>query len=244
MLAGTLQTAATIVFAGLLAHVLHALIILGRPFDDVQNEWWMILACVVIRALAGAVREEVGIRISLSVRRAVRETLLDTLYRLGPAWRERQQAGALSTALLEQVEALDGYFARYRPQQWFAVLTPLMIVAVLLPSSWVAALILLLTAPLIPLLVGHAHEGAVRVLRMLAWLPLLQVGRSLLNFHAIHHGHMRHISWACIFGGGVSVCAVAALVPAHGMAGAVIASYIAEITMSLALLGLAVRASR
>lgn len=102
---------------------------------------------------------------------------------------------------------------------------------------WVAA-------PLLPLLVGNAHEGAVRVLRMLAWLPLLQVGRSLLNFHAIHHGHMQHISWACILGGGVSVCAVAALVPAHGMAGAVIASYIAEITMSLALLGFAARASR
>ena len=33
--AGTLQTAATIVFAGLLAHVLHALIIVGRPFNDV-----------------------------------------------------------------------------------------------------------------------------------------------------------------------------------------------------------------
>ena len=101
-----------------------------------------------------------------------------------------------------------------------------------------------LAAPLLPLLVGNAHEGAIRVLRMLAWLPLLQVGRSLLNFHAIHHGHMQHISWACILGGGVSVFAVAALVPAHGMAGAVVASYIAETTMSLALLGFAMRASR
>jgi len=55
---------------------------------------------------------------------------------------------------------------------------------------------------------------------------------------------MQHISWACILGGSVSVFAVAALVPAHGMAGAVAASYIAEITMSLALLGFAVRASR
>ena len=158
--AGMLQTAATIVFAGLLAHVLYALIITGLPFDDVRTDWWLILACIVIRALAGAAREEAGIRISLSVRRAVRETLLDTLYRLGPAWRERQQAGALSTALLEQVEALDGYFARYRPQRWFAVLTPLMIVAVLLPSSWVAALILLLTAPLIPVFMVLVGWGA------------------------------------------------------------------------------------
>ena len=86
---------------------------------------YYVLACIVFRALAGIVREEGGIRISLAVRGKLRETLLDTLYHLGPAWRERQQAGSLSTALLEQVEALDGYFARYRPQQWFAVLTPL-----------------------------------------------------------------------------------------------------------------------
>ena len=116
--------------------------------------------------------------------------------------------------------------------------------AALLLMALAMGVLVWVTAPLIPLLVGHAHEGAVRVLRMLAWLPLLQVGRSLLNFHAIHHGHMQHISWSCILGGGVSVCAVAALVPVHGMAGAAIASYIAEITMSLALLGFAARASR
>lgn len=115
--------------------------------------------------------------------------------------------------------------------------------ALLLMALTMGALVWV-ASPLLPLLVGHAHEGAIHVLRMLAWLPLLQVGRSLLNFHAIHHGHLQHISWSCILGGGVSVCAVAALVPAQGMAGAVIASYIAEITMSLALLGFAVRASR
>ena len=88
LLAGVAQTTATILFAGLLAHVLHALIIAGQPFESLQQDWWRILACLVARALAGAVREEAGIRISLAVRRAVRETLLDTLYRLGPAWRE------------------------------------------------------------------------------------------------------------------------------------------------------------
>jgi len=158
--AGVLQTVATILFAGLLAHVLHALIIVGQPFDELKSAWWMLLACIVFRALAGVVREEGGIRISLAVRGAVREALLDTLYRLGPAWRERQQAGSLSTALLEQVEALDGYFARYRPQQWFAVLTPLMIFATLLPSSWAAAGILLMTAPLIPVFMVIVGWGA------------------------------------------------------------------------------------
>ena len=115
--------------------------------------------------------------------------------------------------------------------------------ALLLIAMGLGAL-LWLAAPLLPHLVGNGYEDAILIMRLLAWLPLLQVGRSLLNFHAIHHGHMQHISWACLIGGAVSICAVAVLVPAHGMAGAAMASYIAETTMSLALLGFAVRAPR
>lgn len=158
--AGVFQTAMTILFAALLAHVLHALIIDGLAFDEVRSAWLLILVCIVLRALAGIVREEAGTRISLAVRARLRSTLIDALYRLGPAWREKQQSGSLATALLEQVEALDGYFARYRPQQWFAILTPLMIVAVILPSSWVAALILMTTAPLIPIFMILVGWGA------------------------------------------------------------------------------------
>ncbi len=101
-----------------------------------------------------------------------------------------------------------------------------------------------LAAPLIPLLVGNDYDDAILVIRMLAWLPLLQVGRSLLNFHAIHHGHIKHISWACLIGVVVSICSVGILVPTHGMAGAAMASYIIEVTMILSLLGFAVCASR
>lgn len=115
--------------------------------------------------------------------------------------------------------------------------------ALLLLATAVGALIWV-AAPLLPAAVGKVHEGSVRVLRMLAWLPLFQAGRSLLNFHAIHHGNMHHISWACVIGAVVGVLAVALLVPVQGMVGAAIASYIAEIAMSLVLVGAARRASR
>lgn len=115
--------------------------------------------------------------------------------------------------------------------------------ALLLLASVVGALIWMV-APLLPVAVGEVHEDSVRVLRMLAWLPLLQAGRSLLNFRAIHYGHMHHISWACMIGAVVGVLAVGLLVPVQGMAGAAIASYIAEIAMSMVLVGAARRASR
>lgn len=158
--AGVLQTAATIALAALLAHVLHGTIIANESFEALRSFWLLMLPCFAVRALAGWAREEAGMRMSLAVRHSVRQSLLDTLHRLGPAWMVRQQAGSLSTLLMEQVEALDGYFARYRPQQWMAMLTPLMILAVVAPLSWVAMLILLVTAPLIPVFMILVGWGA------------------------------------------------------------------------------------
>lgn len=158
--AGVLQTAATIALAALLAHVLHGTIIARVSFELLRPFWLLMLPCFAVRALAGWAREEAGMRLSLAVRHSVRQSLLDTLHRLGPAWMVRQQAGSLSTLLMEQVEALDGYFARYRPQQWMAALTPLMILTVVAPLSWVAMLILALTAPLIPVFMILVGWGA------------------------------------------------------------------------------------
>lgn len=151
VVAGVLQTAAGIALAAILASLFHGLVIAGQPFAGLSSTWWLIPPCLLLRALAGMLREEAGGRISLAVRRSLRGALLDRLHELGPAWLQRHQAGSLNASLLEQVEAMDGYFARYRPQQWFAVLTPLLILAAVARLSWAAALILALTAPLIPL---------------------------------------------------------------------------------------------
>ncbi len=193
--AGVLQTAATIALAALLAHVLHGTIIANESFEALRSFWLLMLPCFAVRALAGWAREEAGMRMSLAVRHSVRQSLLDTLHRLGPAWMVRQQAGSLSTLLMEQVEALDGYFARYRPQQWMAMLTPLMILAVVAPLSWVAMLILLVTAPLIPafmILVGWgARQRQTEQLQVLQrmgghFLDLIRGLPTLQLFNAHH----------------------------------------------------------
>lgn len=57
----------------------------------------------------------------------------------------------MSTLLLEQVEALDGFVARYLPQMALAVGLPLIILLFVLPQNWAVTLIFLVSAPLIPL---------------------------------------------------------------------------------------------
>lgn len=178
--AGAVQTVAAIALAGLLAGLLHTLIVeRGDPFATASGGWGVPLA-LAVRALAGVAREEAGQRAARRIRARLRTELLDRLHALGPAWRERHSSGGLAALLLEQVEAVDGYFARYRPQQRLAVLAPLLILAAVAPSSWVAAALLLLTAPLIPLFMVLVGWGA-QARQARQWLALQRMSGHFLD---------------------------------------------------------------
>jgi len=97
-----------------------------------------------------------------------------------------------------------------------------------------------LAAPLLPKLLGADFNDAIAVMRALAWLPALQLLRSLLSFSIIHAGATRLLGWASGLGAVVSVASVAWLVPILGPTGAVVASYAAELSM-IAVLGAGLR---
>lgn len=189
-----LQGAAIIAQAALLAQLFHGLIIEHQSLHDMAVIYGVLPLVIIIRALLNWAREMAGTRSALNIRQMLRTQLLERLAVLGPVWRQQHQGGALVSQLLEQVEALDGYIARYRPQQWLAVIIPVMILLAVFPVSWAAGLILLGTAPLIPLfmaLVGlkakqrqeEQHRNLARMsghfLDQLRGLPTLQ----LFNAH-------------------------------------------------------------
>lgn len=86
--------------------------------------------------------------------------MLDRLQQAGPAWIQGKPAGSWATLVLEQIDDMHDYYARYLPQMALAVCVPLLIVAAIFPSNWAAALILLGTAPLIPLFMAMVGMGA------------------------------------------------------------------------------------
>lgn len=79
----------------------------------------------------------------------VRTTLLNTIARISPA-HPLPSSGEIAATLTEQVDALGPYFSHFYPQQTRLKLVPLGILAVTFWVSWLAALILLLTGPMIP----------------------------------------------------------------------------------------------
>ncbi len=88
---------------------------------------------------------------TVAIRNKLFTRLTGTVAALGPVYARSVQSGRLSTTLLKGVEALDAYFGSYIPQIFFALFTPLLILAAVFPGDWLSGLILLISAPLIPL---------------------------------------------------------------------------------------------
>ena len=68
-----------------------------------------------------------------------------------PLDRTRPASGLAASTIAEQAEAVVPYLVRYAPARWRAAVVPLAILPLVAAYSWIAALILLVAAPLIPL---------------------------------------------------------------------------------------------
>ncbi|WP_108446523.1 thiol reductant ABC exporter subunit CydD [Halomonas denitrificans] len=165
LLAGGAFGLATIVQMALLAGLISALLVDERALDDLIPWGAGLAATLCLRALAQWGQEVAGQAASLGIRRRARAELLDHLERLGPVRLTGHHGAGLAQRLVDQVEALDGYFARYLPQQTLAVAIPLTILVVVAWLDWLAALFLLVAAPLIPLFMALVGMGAERLNR-------------------------------------------------------------------------------
>lgn len=146
--------------AWLLAFLLQALIVEQRLRSELLLPFSLLLLCFALRALLNYAREAAGFRAGQAIRQALRQQVLDRLSDLGPAWIRGKPAGSWATLLLEQIEEMQEYYARYLPQMTLAALIPLCILLTVFPLNWAAGLILLATAPLIPLFMALVGMGA------------------------------------------------------------------------------------
>lgn len=151
--------------ARLLAGVLDKAIVQGLAKEALLFDIALILLLLVTRAFITWQGERAGIKASEKIKALVRQSLFADILSRSPAWSRRQASGAIAGVLVEQVEAFDGYFAQYLPALIAGTFLPIVFALFVLPVDWVAGLLLLLTAPLIPLfmaLVGWGAEAASR----------------------------------------------------------------------------------
>ncbi|MCE6963382.1 cysteine/glutathione ABC transporter permease/ATP-binding protein CydD [Enterobacter sp. MW07] len=146
--------------AWLLARILNMMIMENIPREALLLPFVVLMLVFILRAWVVWLRERVGFHAGQHIRYEIRRQVLDRLQQAGPAWIQGKPAGSWATLILEQIDDMHDYYARYLPQMALAACVPLLIVIAIFPYNWVAALILLCTAPLIPLFMAMVGMGA------------------------------------------------------------------------------------
>lgn len=159
-LLGAVSGALIVAQAWLLAYVLQHTIVENIPREALLLPFVMLVLVFILRAWVVWLRERVGFQAGLHIRQQIRRVVLDRLQQAGPAWIQGRPAGSWATLILEQIDDMHDYYARYLPQMALAACVPLLIVLTIFPYNWAAALILLGTAPLIPLFMALVGMGA------------------------------------------------------------------------------------
>lgn len=119
---------------------------------------WLI-ACLLLRPVFNFVKEKLAFNAGLQASKHLRQTVLSKIEQLGTARYQYGSDGSLASSVIEQADALQGYVSRFYLQRLIIITTPIVLLIATASQSLMAAMILLLTAPLVPIfmiLIGHA----------------------------------------------------------------------------------------
>ncbi|MCJ7626638.1 MAG: thiol reductant ABC exporter subunit CydD, partial [Anaerolineaceae bacterium] len=162
VLVGLLGGIAVILQAQNLSRVISGVFLAGQTLDDVMPLMMRLLLIFLLRAGISLGRQVCSNALAIRVKSNIRHLLIDHILNLGPAYTKGEHSAELTTSALQGVEALDAYFSKYLPQLVLAPMIPLTMLVFVFPMDLLTGVILLLTAPLIPVfmvLIGKSAEA-------------------------------------------------------------------------------------
>lgn len=149
---GAAITVCAIAQAFLIARLIAALL-------GLAGAGWGELALAGVLALLmaglGAAQEQAQVAAGEAARRKFREAAFARLLAA-----DATPVGEKATILVDRIEALDGFFARWIPAVTLAVLSPLLVILAALMADWVSALVLLVMGLLVPVAMALTGIGA------------------------------------------------------------------------------------
>lgn len=140
----------------------------------------LLLPVFALRFVFSWHSERLGFEAAQGIKAKVRERLLKHLQVAGPVALADKPSGELATTLVDAVEQLEAYYARYLPARILMSLLPIIVLLAVFPSDWLSGLVLLLTAPLVPLFMMLIGKGAEK-LNQQQWRQLSRMGGHFLS---------------------------------------------------------------
>ncbi len=155
----------TVLQAGNLSRVISQVFLAGASLTEVAGRLYLILGIILLRAAAIWGSEASAATIACQVKTVLREQVFRHILKLGPLYARGEKTGELVNTLTEGIDALEAYLSQYLPQLALAALVPFTFLLFIFPLDPLSGLVLLVTAPLIPLfmvLIGNLAQALTR----------------------------------------------------------------------------------
>ena len=162
---GVLGGIATVLQARTLSRIVSQVFLQSRTLLGVGTLLVALLIIAVTRAGLIWAGEVTAHRVASQVKRDLRAKFFSHVLSLGPAYARAERSGELVNTAVEGIESLDAFFSQYLPQLALTVLVPITFLVLVFPLDVLSGLVLLLTAPIIPvfmLLIGSLADSLTR----------------------------------------------------------------------------------
>ncbi|HWI41447.1 MAG TPA: thiol reductant ABC exporter subunit CydD [Verrucomicrobiae bacterium] len=163
--------------ARLLAGLCHAAVISHSPLSPLIPSIAGVAAAGALRALLLYLSERCGLKAAARIKHRVRTRLYRRM--LEPAAAPGDTA-VLAETVTAGVDGIEPYVARYLPQVATAALVPAAVLCFVFPFEWRSGLLMLLSAPFIPLFMVLIGKGAEELNRR-QWGGLTAMAAHLLD---------------------------------------------------------------
>jgi len=170
----------TVIQAWILSQVIDGVFLNGQDLRESAPLLGLLLVLFLGRAIMLCLGEIFAKRVALRVKTSLREKLYGHIQKLGPLYTRGERTGELVNTATEGIEALDAYFSEYLPQLVLAALVPLTFLFFVFPLDRLSGLVLLLTAPLIPVFMVLIGDRADAITKR-QWRTLSRMSAHFLD---------------------------------------------------------------
>jgi ATP-binding cassette subfamily C protein CydD len=160
---GALNGLLLILEAWLFAHVIDRVVFGHRGLAEIWALLWSMLGVFAARAVISLFADAAAFEAAARIKQDLRRALHHKIAALGPGFLAGQRTGDLANLLVEGVDELDKYYAAYLPQMALAAFVPAAILVFVFPTDWISGIIMLVSAPLIPVFMVLVGKGAERM---------------------------------------------------------------------------------
>jgi len=177
---GVLETISVIGQAAVLAKIIADTFLENKSLEAVESLLLIFALISLFRALFSFLGRGETVKISEIIRIKLYRQLITHITALGPTYVKKEQSGELVNTIFNGVNKLDAYFSQYIPQLFYSALIPLSILIIVFPADILSGVVLLLTAPIIPIFMNLIGSTAAKQTKK-QWAVLSRMSAYFLD---------------------------------------------------------------